>query len=105
MKLMTALTGDTRYEDHVNDILREEKRGEVTMCGWLDEAEKRGEERGEKRGEKRGRFEMLLSTVNNYIAKKHLTQKAACEDLSISYSEYMAAKRYFKKIELQGSQD
>ncbi len=97
MKLMTALTGDTRYEDGVNEILTNEKRGEVTMCEWLDDAEKRGE----KRGRREGGFEMLVSMVNDYIAKKKISQKAACEDLSVSYSKYMAAKRYLKKMQLQ----
>lgn len=67
------------------------------MCEWLDDAE--------KRGKKQGDFSRMIKIVNDYVVKKHLTQKAACEDLSIKYSEYMAAKRYLKKLELQGIQE
>ena len=91
MKLMTALTGDSRYEDGVNEILKKE-RGVITMSGWLDEAERRGE----KRGEKLGRFKLIIQMVNDCISRKNLTQRVACEDLNIDYSEYQAAKRFMK---------
>ena len=67
------------------------------MCEVIDAAK--------REGERKGRFEMLVSMVNDYIAKKKISQKAACEDLSVSYSKYMAAKRYLKKMELQGIQE
>ena len=88
LKLMTALTGDPGFEDIINETSAEERRS-MTMCEVLDKARKEG------------KFEIILQVVNAYIAKKNLTQKAACEDLSIKYSEYMAAKRYMKKIGAQ----
>ena len=71
------------------------------MCEFWDKVENRGIKEGRIEGKKEGRFENILQVVNAYIAKKNLTQKAACEDLSIKYSEYMAAKRYMKKISAQ----
>lgn len=64
------------------------------MCKVLDDAE--------KRGEKRARFQLITNLVGTYILKNKLTQKAACEELSIDYKEYQAAKRYMKRMELQG---
>lgn len=75
------------------------------MCKAFDDAEKRGEIRGEKRGEirgeKRGEFRFVVKVVGDYIAKKKMTQKAACEELSIDYRKYLAAKRYMKQLEVQ----
>ena len=97
LKLMTALTGDDRFEDSLNANTKKERR-DITMCEVLDRVENRGIKKGREEGRKEGRFELVLQMVNSYIEKKKLTQKAACEDLSIKYSEYMAAKRYMKKI-------
>ena len=90
MKLMTALTGDSRFEDEVDQIFKKEGRV-VTMCEWLDKVE--------KRGEKIGRFKLIIQMVNDNIARKRLTQKLACEDLNIEYREYLAAKRFMKRYE------
>ncbi len=92
MKLMTALTGDLRFEDTVNATPINE-RGKITMCKVLDDAE--------KRGEKRGRFMTIVSTVEAYLSGKKMTQKAACADLKYDYKEYLAAKRYLRKFEMQ----
>ncbi len=89
---MTALTGDHGFEDILNETSAEERRS-MTMCEVLDGVR--------REGRKEGSFEQIVQIVNNYIAKKNLTQKAACEDLSIKYSQYMAAKRYMKKIGAQ----
>ena len=97
LKLMTALTGDDRFEDSLNANTKKERR-DITMCEVLDRVEDRGIKKGREEGRKEGRFELVLQMINSYIEKKKLTQKAACEDLSIKYSEYMAAKRYMKKI-------
>ena len=93
LKLMAALTGDARFEEAIKDIPARERR-HVTMCKVLDDAE--------KRGEKRARFQLITNLVGTYILKNKLTQKAACEELSIDYKEYQAAKRYMKRMELQG---
>ena len=88
LKLMSALTGDARFEEAQNKS--EVKERGLSMCEVLDKIE--------NRGEKRGSFEMLLKIVGDYVKNFKLTQKAACEQLSIDYKEYQAAKRYMKKI-------
>ncbi|MBR5180292.1 MAG: Rpn family recombination-promoting nuclease/putative transposase [Lachnospiraceae bacterium] len=88
LKLMSALTGDSRFEVAQNEPNIKE-RG-LSMCEVLDKIE--------NRGEKRGSFEMLLKIVGDYVKNFKMTQKAACEQLSIDYKEYQAAKRYMKKI-------
>lgn len=98
MKLRVSLTGDTRFTDVMTDE-KIRKKEMVSMCEALDIIQKRGEKIGEKRGEKRGNFMKIVEIVNNFVAKKALTQKAACEELSIDYKEYLAAKRYVKKLE------
>ena len=103
---MVSLTGDTRFTEVMTDE-KIRKKEMVSMCEALDIiqkrgekiGEKRGEKRGEKIGEKRGNFMKIVEIVNNFVAKKALTQKAACEELSIDYKEYLAAKRYVKKLE------
>ena len=96
LKLMSAVTGDTRFEEAQNNSVVKERS--VSMCEVLDKIENRGIKIGEKRGEKRGSFETLLKIVSDYVSKFKLTQKAACENLSIDYKEYLAAKRYMKRI-------
>lgn len=54
-EMMEALTGDTRFTDQVDELLRKQEEGkEITMCEYIDFLEARGEARGEKRGEARG---------------------------------------------------
>ena len=96
MKLMTALTGDSRYEDGINKMTGKKRRA-VTMDGWMDS----WLDEAEKRGEKLGRFQLIVQMVNNAIEKKKLPQKTVCEDLCIDYKEYLAAKRFMKKHEAQ----
>ena len=84
LKLMSAITGDSRFEVAQNE--HNIKGRGLSMCEVLDKVEKRGS------------FEMLLKIVSDYVTKFKLTQKAACEQLSIDYKEYQAAKRYMKKI-------
>ena len=93
LKLMSSLTGDSRFEDIINETGKSKKEM-ITMCEALDRIEKRGEIRGVKLGN----FMSIIEIVNNYKNKKKLSQKAACEDLSIDYKEYLAAKRFMKKV-------
>ena len=85
LKLMSSLTGDSRFEDIINETGKSKKEM-ITVCEALD------------RIEKRGNFMSIIEIVNNYKNKKKLSQKAACEDLSIDYKEYLAAKRFMKKV-------
>ena len=52
LKLMTVLTGDSRFEEQIKEMHKEE--GEVKMCEVLDKIENRGIEIGETRGRKIG---------------------------------------------------
>ena len=53
-EMMEALTGDTRFTDQVEDLLKKQKEGkEIVMCEYIDMLEARGEIRGENRGETR----------------------------------------------------
>ena len=52
LKLMTVLTGDSRFEEQIKEMHKEE--GEVRMCEVLDKIENRGIEIGETRGRKIG---------------------------------------------------
>ena len=50
-EMMEALTGDTRFTDQVDELLRKQEEGkEITMCEYIDFLEARGEARGEERG-------------------------------------------------------
>ncbi|MCR5205646.1 MAG: Rpn family recombination-promoting nuclease/putative transposase [Lachnospiraceae bacterium] len=96
MKIMTALTGDMSFEDTYNSTPIEE-RSKITMCKVIEDAKKSGMRFGVKFGD----YNRLVNIVNDYIAKKKITQKAACQDLSIDYKEYLVAKRYLKKNEIK----
>ena len=52
LKLMTVFTGDSRFEEQIKEMHKEE--GEVKMCEVLDKIENRGIEIGETRGRKIG---------------------------------------------------
>ena len=57
LKLMTVLTGDSRFEEQIKEMHKEE--GEVRMCEVLDKIENRGVEIGEKLGETKGEIKAL----------------------------------------------
>ena len=53
LKLMTVLTGDSRFEEQIKEMHKEE--GEVRMCEVLDKIENRGINKGIEIGETKGR--------------------------------------------------
>lgn len=55
LKLMKVLTGDSRYEDVANELVK--KGGAVTMCEVL--------ERVELKGREEGRFKLLIELVSD----------------------------------------
>ena len=57
LALMSAMTGDSRFEETVNEAKREGGKEINNMCEVLDRIEARGEERGILIGEARGRAE------------------------------------------------
>ena len=49
-EMMEALTGDSRFTDQVEALLKKQEEGEeVVMCEYIDMLEARGEKRGETR--------------------------------------------------------
>lgn len=52
LKLMTAHTGDDRFEDSLNAYTKKERR-DITMCEVLDRVENRGIKKAEKKVEKK----------------------------------------------------
>ena len=59
LKLMKVLTGDSRYEDVANELVK--KGGEITMCEVLERVELKGREEGREEG----RFKLLLELVSD----------------------------------------
>ena len=68
LTLMSAMTGDNRFEETINDLKGKEK---VNMCEVLDRVEARGIEKGIEKGRVVGRQEgvisILVSLVNDGI--------------------------------------
>ena len=63
LKLMSVLTGDSRYEEYIHLYTDEEKRGgKVNMCRILDARESKGRKEGRKEGEQR-----LLSLTEKLV--------------------------------------
>lgn len=74
LKLMSALTGDDRYEQAVQEMSLENKRG-MRMCEVLDRIVAQGEARGEARGEIR----RLIVQVKRKYDKNKIAEQAADE--------------------------
>ena len=60
LKLMTVLTGDSRFEEQIKEMHKEE--GEVRMCEVLDKSENRGVKIGEKQGEVKALYYYMKKT-------------------------------------------
>ena len=68
LTLMSAMTGDSRFEETINDLKGKEK---VNMCEVLDRVEARGIEKGIEQGIKRGTINTLVSLVNDGILSSY----------------------------------
>ena len=68
LTLMSAMTGDNRFEETINDLKGKEK---VNMCEVLDRVEARGIEKGIEQGIKRGTINTLISLVNDGILSSY----------------------------------
>ena len=72
LTLMSAMTGDNRFEETINDLKGREK---VNMCEVLDRVEARGIEKGIEQGieqgVKRGTINTLISLVNDGILSSY----------------------------------
>ena len=72
LTLMSAMTGDNRFEETINDLKGKEK---INMCEVLDRVEARGIEKGIEQGieqgVKRGTINNLVSLVNDGILSSY----------------------------------
>ena len=64
LTLMSAMTGDNRFEETINDFKGKEK---VNMCEVLDRVEDRGIEKGRLEGRQEGTINTLISLVKDGI--------------------------------------
>ena len=64
LTLMSAMTGDNRFEETINDFKGKEK---VNMCEVLDRVEARGIEKGRLEGRQEGTINTLISLVKDGI--------------------------------------
>ena len=67
LKLMTVLTGDSRFEEQIKEMHKEE--GEIRMCEVLDKIENRGVDRGIEIGEKLGETKGEIKALYFYMKK------------------------------------
>ena len=68
LTLMSAMTGDNRFEETINDLKGKDK---INMCEVLDRVEARGIEKGIEQGVKRGTINTLISLVNDGILSSY----------------------------------
>ena len=87
LSLMSAMTGDNRFEQTISDLKGKEQ---VTMCEVLDRIEAKGIEKGiikgmEKgieKGRKEGAIDILVSLVSDKILS--IDEAAARANLSVA---------------------
>ena len=68
LTLMSAMTGDNRFEETIKDLKGKEN---INMCEVLDRVEARGIEKGIEQGIKRGTINTLVSLVNDGILSSY----------------------------------
>ena len=98
LSLMSAMTGDNRFEQTISDLKGKEQ---VTMCEVLDRIEAKGIEKGiikgmEKgieKGRKEGAIDILVSLVSDKILS--IDEAAARANLSVAdFKKYINEKSY-----------
>ena len=87
LTLMSAMTGDNRFEETINDLKGKEN---INMCEVLDRVEARGIEKGIEQGIKRGTINTLISLVKDGI----LSIDEASVRAGVSVEDF---KKYIKK--------
>lgn len=102
--MMEALTGDTRFTEQVEELLRRQEKGEeVLMCGYIDMLEARGEVRGGLRGRKLGeeigetRGKKLGETMLATLLEK-LYSLGRDEDAKLAVRDKAARERLYKEF-------
>jgi len=86
LTLMSAMTGDNRFEETINELKGKEN---INMCEVLDRVEARGIEKGIEQGIKRGTINTLISLVKDGI----LSIDEASERAGVSVEDF---KKYIK---------
>ena len=90
-EMMEALTGDTRFAEQAEVLLKKEKEGEeIIMCEYIDMLEARGEARGKIIGETKlsSLLEKLYSLGRDEEAKQAVRDKEVRAKL---YEEFCIA--------------
>ena len=95
-QMMEALTGDTRFTDLAGELIkRQEKRGEVIMCEYIDMLEARGEARGIEKGIERG--------MKKGIEKGEASGKIKGENRLASLIQLLLKEKKYEEISLASS--
>ena len=89
LTLMSAMTGDNRFEETINELKGKEN---VNMCEVLDRVEARGIEKGRIEGRQEGIINILISLVNDGILSVY--EAASRADMSVE-----DFKKYINKNE------
>lgn len=90
LMMLSALTGDVRYEEIVPEMQKEEKeKGEIDMCELLDKYENRGVERGLAEG---------ISRVNELI--RHLIGDGRSAEIEKAVSDVEYQNQLFFEYHL-----
>ena len=78
LTLMSAMTGDNRFEETINDLKGKEN---INMCEVLDRVEARGIEKGRMEGRQEGIINILISLVNDGVLSVY--EAALRADMSV----------------------
>ena len=78
LTLMSAMTGDNRFEETINELKGKEN---INMCEVLDRVEARGIEKGRMEGRQEGIINILISLVNDGVLSVY--EAALRADMSV----------------------
>ncbi|MCR5206044.1 MAG: Rpn family recombination-promoting nuclease/putative transposase [Lachnospiraceae bacterium] len=95
LKTMSALTGDDRFEQIINDRQKGERQVD-NMCKVLDKVENRGIRKGMKEGRQEGRNELNDLYSYLYDQGRDADVKKACKDVEYQ-NELLEKYRSIKK--------
>ncbi len=87
LKLMSVLTGDSRYEEIGVELSEEDRKAGISMCKVLDYREARGEARGEAKGEDRlaRLVRYLINNDKNEELELAISNRDARKEMYIKY--------------------
>ena len=100
LKLMSVLTGDTRFEESAREAVR--KGGTVAMCDVLDRAENRGEQRGMQKGMQRGMAKGRLNTLMELVLDGVLSCAEAAVRVNLTEQEFTQKMEAYRQIYQSG---